>query len=76
MVRIARREDIDPTMPSENTVVVAGCNTDALGRMRVPESCKCIADQCAMWRWNGPELKSDKRQGFCGLSPLGWERAT
>lgn len=49
MVRIARRED---THPDEGgAVVVAGCNTDALCGMRVPASCRCIGNKCAMWRW-------------------------
>lgn len=53
MVRIARRED---THPDEGgAIVVAGCNTDALCGMRVPASCRCIGDRCAMWRW----LRSD-----------------
>ena len=53
MVRIARRELIQPHAPDTayNNTVVAGCNTDALGRTRVPASCRCIASECAMWRW-------------------------
>jgi len=53
MVRIARRELIQPHAPDTayNNTVVAGCNTDALGRSRVPPSCRCIASECAMWRW-------------------------
>lgn len=53
-VRIARREIIDnetPAYADGNTTIVAGCNTDALGRLRVPASCRCIASGCAMWRW-------------------------
>jgi len=63
MVRIARREDPDP---NARTTVVAGCNTDALGKVRVPASCRCIANECAMWRWaDGPD-----GLGYCGLAPL------
>lgn len=53
MVRIARRENTAPdsSLQTGTEVVVAGCNTDALGRCRVPASCRCIADKCAMWRW-------------------------
>lgn len=82
MVRIARIEPVHVAQPDGTTkdsdiafANVGGCNTGGPSA-RSPASCRCIADQCAMWRWNGPELKSDKRQGFCGLSPLGWERAT
>lgn len=54
MVRAARHEVIEHhdgrPQPYENTVF-GGCNTDALGRNRVPASCTCIADKCAMWRW-------------------------
>ncbi|SFJ85337.1 hypothetical protein [Bradyrhizobium sp. cf659] len=50
MVRIARRETFNPDGLGD-TVLVGGCNTDALGRNRVPASCTCIADKCAMWRW-------------------------
>lgn len=62
MVRIARREDPDPTAPGTGTVVVAGVNTDALGRARVPASCRCIASACAMWRWTepAPALRDEK----------------
>jgi len=61
MVRTARREVeaeaaiIDrpggTTHIHERVQIVGGCNTDALGRLRIPASCHCIADQCAMWRW-------------------------
>lgn len=59
MVRIARHEVVtvermtigNLTSVSEEHHVVAGCNTDTLGRTRVPASCRCIAEQCAMWRW-------------------------
>lgn len=50
MVRIARRESTEHYCSSPS-VVVAGCNTDALCGLRVPASCRCIADKCAMWRW-------------------------
>ena len=52
MVRAARRETV--TDQGADLVVAAGCNTDALGRNRVPASCRCIGSQCAMWRWDGP----------------------
>jgi len=59
MVRIARHEVTVQRRPAfdgmelvtEQHHVVAGCNTDALGGTRVPASCRCIADKCAMWRW-------------------------
>lgn len=62
MARIARHEVTevetartsgDPPLIAMRTDhhIVGGCNTDALGRTRVPASCRCIADQCAMWRW-------------------------
>lgn len=51
MVRIARHEVINQ---DTGNYIVGGCNTDALGRLRVPASCCCVADKCAMWRWAGP----------------------
>lgn len=59
MVRIARYEVTEHRKPAlsgmelvtEQHHIVAGCNTDALGRNRVPSSCRCISDKCAMWRW-------------------------
>lgn len=53
MVRTVRRETSNPERGPEprNLELVGGCNSDALGRLRVPASCRCIADQCAMWRW-------------------------
>lgn len=56
MVRIARHEetvDLNDKHSAPVTHIVGGCNTDALGGTRVPASCRCIADKCAMWRW-GP----------------------
>lgn len=82
MVRIARREDTKPYFYGTE-VVVAGCNTDALGRTRVPASCRCIADACAMWRWSSvdgdlpPDAEPGKLYavpkvrgdvGYCGLA--------
>lgn len=84
MVRIARREKIheERAWSTENGVIVAGCNTDALGGMRIPKSCRCIADKCAMWRWAtfdaappGSEpgklvacVKVRAGVGYCGLA--------
>jgi hypothetical protein len=54
MVRVARREVAEINIkPGESyeQVIVGGCNSDSLGRTRVPASCRCIADKCAMWRW-------------------------
>lgn len=56
MVRIARRETFEPD--SKGIAIVAGCNTDALGGLRVPASCRCIGSQCMMWTWlDNPDLK-------------------
>jgi hypothetical protein len=72
MVRIARREtphEAGGGMPA----IVGGCNTDALGRNRIPASCTCIADKCAMWMWIG-DFNLDTCQynepthGYCGLA--------
>lgn len=66
MVRIARDET---TGDDHGRTIVAGCNTDALGGLRVPNSCRCIADQCAMWRWAPePHEPSWRMRGFCGLA--------
>lgn len=58
MVRTARHEEVRMPLMGDYTkvteTIVAGCNTDALGGNRVPASCRCIADQCAMWRWGDP----------------------
>lgn len=58
MVRIARRESLDQN--AGELRVVGGCNTDALGKNRVPASCKCVAETCAMWRWLPKYDYSDK----------------
>lgn len=78
MVRIARHETINPNSTAEENHIVAGCNTDALGKLRVPASCRCIAEQCAMWRWSSPPrhepfpaFGSDMEyepNGYCGLA--------
>lgn len=73
MVRTASREKIDSSafMSGSNTALVAGFNTDSLGGKRVPASCRCIAKECAMWRWidKKPERK------FCA-APRPHHRAT
>lgn len=67
MVRIARREHSHPADDEGNTAIASGCNTDALGGVRVPASCRCIADKCAMWRWD--RLYEGKpTHGYCGLA--------
>lgn len=85
MVRIARREIATeaaiiekPTSVMhipERAEIVGGCNSDALGGNRVPASCRCIADQCAMWRWATPPHTQDgidrshmQRHGYCGIA--------
>lgn len=76
MVRIARRENTD-FGGTGTEVVVGGCNTDALGGIRVPASCRCIASDCAMWRWGADyvldpgspdyvQVRADF--GYCGLA--------
>ena len=64
MVRIARRETPDAN-GSGAPVIVAGCNTDALGGVRVPASCRCIASDCMMW-----ETATDSLLGFCALKSI------
>ena len=67
MVRVARRESITIETAAVNDIhhiteqhdIVAGCNTDALGRNRIPASCRCVADQCAMWRWATRPIKAE-----------------
>lgn len=81
MVRIARHEVVTHREPvgssgmelvRQQDHVVAGCNTDALGSTRVPASCRCITDQCAMWRWGycapDPLDPAPPPVGYCGLA--------
>jgi hypothetical protein len=100
MVRIARRETFtvrtalasDMESVHDEHFIVAGCNRDALGSgNRGPDgahnalnSCRCIADKCAMWRWEprtGPSKLSghpiapplpgprmEPTHGYCGLA--------
>ena len=88
MVRIARREQIEArgdlcSEGAPNLEIVGGCNTDALGRIRVPASCCCVANACAMWRWSpkarflpstgqlmmvGAGDEWIPAKGFCGLA--------
>lgn len=91
MVRIARHEVVRCETPRSRQFgemidkIAYGCNTDALGGNRVPASCRCIADQCAMWRWEHTtasvpvivnrartfEQRVVRTHGYCGLAPLG-----
>lgn len=73
MARIAREEYRADGTPE--SVVVSGCNTDALGGNRIPASCRCVADQCAMWRWatkphaqDGIDRSHMQRHGYCGIA--------
>ena len=85
MVRIARREVAVEAAAIEKPTsvehihkrveIVGGCNTDALGGFRIPASCRCIADQCAMWRFIDKPFANDgidrshmERRGFCGIA--------
>ncbi|HEX8883148.1 MAG TPA: hypothetical protein VF797_01510 [Noviherbaspirillum sp.] len=34
----------------------------------VPDSARCLADQCAMWRWEEGRAPGSPRLGFCGLA--------
>lgn len=46
------------------SIATAACNiTD----IRVPSSCRCIADKCAMWRW---VTNDTMERGYCGLAPV------
>lgn len=83
-IRVARNEPLDQTRNIDepgNSVIVAGCNSDALGRTRIPVACRCIASGCMAWRWAGWETTFDTvapaprpmdrvgpRLGFCGLA--------
>lgn len=55
MARIARREEVrqQRVLPSseDHAVIIGGCNRDVLGDTDSPASCRCLADCCAMWRW-------------------------
>jgi hypothetical protein len=68
-VRIARREMPEAVVDAD-LQLVGGCNTDALGGCRVPNSCRCIASNCAAWRWVDPASRyvNGERKGFCGLA--------
>lgn len=48
---MVRRARVEQPQGATREIVVAGRSTDALGGDRVPASCRCIADRCAMWRW-------------------------
>lgn len=65
MVRVSRREKVvaEEALHAHNTAVVGGCNTDPIAGNPVPASCRCIADQCAMWRW-----RAARQVGYCGLA--------
>jgi hypothetical protein len=78
MVRTARRETftvhgapVGGLVPvHDENFIVAGCNTDALGGTRVPASCCCIANKCALWRWHprSGDHMGYERKGYCGLA--------
>lgn len=66
MVRVARNEVIEERSPTGGGIelvirenhAVGGCNSaSGMGRgPRNPISSRCIADQCAMWRWADREV--------------------
>lgn len=84
MSRIARSENLArPDGHHDKQVIVAGCNRDALGSAAgfVLNSCKCIADKCAMWRWENDHINLPitvgaeayraqiaAQRGYCGLA--------
>ena len=74
MVRTARVEVVEFAYKGSEKTLVAGCNTDALGGNRVPASCRCIADRCAVWRW-APTTASvpTDTEGASGTSVCTWK---
>jgi hypothetical protein len=77
MVRGARHETYSTGGDSKPVhTIVGGCNTDMLGGTRIPASCRCIADKCAMWRWiaypgkniSGTHIDVPSAYGYCGLA--------
>ncbi len=52
----------------------AGPDRDYFERQQ--KNCNCIADGCAMWRWDDGitrQLDAANRTGFCGLAgKMGW----
>jgi len=61
--RMQRRAGGGDTEESEPTIAVT---VNRSGSDSNPESCRCIASQCAMWRWLG--FSRDERLGCCGLA--------
>lgn len=61
MARAAHHQfsSIDPTGRNELRVLMAGCNTDD---RRVPPTCHCIANKCAMWRWDESQTNTNVRR--------------
>lgn len=54
MSRIAVREKLESegALTRQNAAVVGGVNKSArYMQNRIPGDCLCIADRCAMWRW-------------------------
>lgn len=74
MVRVARHEVIEERsqagggmeLVSRENHVVGGCNSaSGMGRgPRSPASSRCIADQCAMWRWADKPVEPREVRAF------------
>lgn len=63
--RIVRNETLN-TPNASHDVLIGGVNRDALSPARhdrvFPHSCRCIASNCMLWRWD------DAQHGHCGLA--------
>lgn len=86
MARVARDESIeieraaigDMVHVTEQRHIVGGCNRDALGGFGAGiNSCNCIADQCAMWRWE-PTTESvpTVTEGASGMQARTYKQVT
>ena len=63
MARVARFGIEKSELGNTVEAIVGSCNRDALGKSPNPiGSCRCIASDCMMWRW---DIASE---GHCGLA--------
>lgn len=60
MVRMVRFESGDPNARLQDLQVAGGCNTGGRAA-RVPQGCRCIASDCAMWRFQHEPDRSRRK---------------
>lgn len=64
MVRTATPMLLQEQAGTQKQIVgsTGGINADVMNSARIPRFCVCIADECAMWRWDEKTPEAPRRQ--------------